>query len=193
MKAVRLALVLGSVALATGCASTLSGVGGNETYACKAPEGVVCTSIAGVYANSVQNNLPSQRVEKRSVDPVPQPVAAPHTAPIAGSAVDGGSIRSAARILRLWIAPWEDADGDLQDQSYVYVVVDSGRWLIEHRRSAIRNEFMPITAPNPAPAPTSDPSSASEREPASLSHPVSPPFPPVMKPPAPNESKQDAE
>ena len=190
MNPVRLALILAPMTLATGCASTLSGVGGNENYACKAPEGVVCTSIAGVYANSVQNNLPSQRVEKRAVAPVPQPAAGPRTVPIASSAVEGSSIRSASRILRLWIAPWEDADGDLQDQSYVYVVVDSGRWLIEHRRSAIRNEFMPIAAPTSA-APS--PSDASKQpEPASLPQPAGV-FPPQMKPPVTSEGKQDVE
>lgn len=192
MKPVRVALALALLTLATGCASTLSGVGGNETYACKAPEGVVCTSIAGVYANSVQNNLPSQRVEKRAADPLPQPPVAQRTAPIAGSAVDGSSIRSAARILRLWIAPWEDADGDLQDQSYVYVVVDSGRWLIEHRRSAIRNEFKPITAPTAAPPLPSNASSTPAREAASLSQPGGA-FSPALRAPAPNESKQDVE
>ena len=192
MNPVRLALMLAPMTLATGCASTLSGVGGNENYACKAPEGVVCTSIAGVYANSVQNNLPSQRVEKRAVAPVPQPAAAPRTVPIASSAVEGSSIRSAARILRLWIAPWEDTDGDLQDQSYVYVVVDSGRWLIEHRRSAIRSGFMPITAPNPAPPASADTSRTLDREPASLPQ-VGGAVPPAMKAPGQAEGKKDAE
>lgn len=192
MNCLRLVLILASMTLATGCASTLSGVGGNENYACKAPEGVVCTSIAGVYANSVQDNLPAQRVEKRAVDPVPQPAAAPRTAPIAGSAVEGSSIRSAARILRLWIAPWEDADGDLQDQSYIYVVVDSGRWLIEHRRSAIRNEFMPITAPTASALPPSDATKAPDGEPASLPQPGGA-FPPAMKAPGQAEGKKDAE
>ena len=43
-----LALVLG------GCATTLSGVGGSQRYACKAPPGVQCTSVSGVYANAVR-------------------------------------------------------------------------------------------------------------------------------------------
>ena len=192
MKLIHVALLSVSMTLAAGCASTLSGVGGHEGYACKAPEGVLCTSIAGVYSNSVQNNLPSQRVEKRSADPVPPPATMKRTAPIAGSATDGGSIRSAPRILRVWIAPWEDSDGDLQDQSHVYVVVDSGRWLIEHRRAAIRNAFMPIMAPTPAPPLPSNAGSAPEGEPASLSQPVAP-FSPQMRAPAPNESKQDVE
>ena len=38
----------------SGCASTLSGVGGADGYACKAPEGALCTSVSGVYANTAQ-------------------------------------------------------------------------------------------------------------------------------------------
>jgi conjugal transfer pilus assembly protein TraV len=45
--------------------------------------------------------------------------------------------------LRLWIAPWEDSEGDLHDQSYVYVVADPGRWVIEHNRKRIVDRYRP--------------------------------------------------
>ena len=49
----------------SGCASTLSGVGGADGYACKAPEGAMCTSVSGVYANSKQGTpKPAKTVEK---------------------------------------------------------------------------------------------------------------------------------
>ena len=140
--------LLGNLA---GCASTLSGLGGTQNYACKAPEGVLCTSVAGVYANSLQNNLPSQRLDRGPVDSAGNAAAISRTAPIAYSAADAAAMRSAPRVLRVWLSPWEDSDGDLQDQSYLYVVVDSGRWLIEHQRAPVRDEFAPIAAPNPAP------------------------------------------
>jgi conjugal transfer pilus assembly protein TraV len=54
-----------------------------------------------------------------------------------------GAIRSDPTVIRIWVAPWEDADGDLNDQSYVYMQVDAGRWLIEHNRAQIRREFAP--------------------------------------------------
>ena len=37
----------------SGCASTLSGIGGTQNYACKAPVGALCTSVSGVYANAL--------------------------------------------------------------------------------------------------------------------------------------------
>ena len=59
-------------------------------------------------------------------------------------------------MLRLWTKPWEDADGDLWDQGYVYVQVDAGRWQIDHVRQRIRDQYAPLRPP-PAPAPTALP------------------------------------
>lgn len=58
-----------------------------------------------------------------------------------------GAIRSDPTVIRMWIAPWEDADGDLNDQGFVYLQIDSGRWLIEHNRAQIRKEFAPQRMP----------------------------------------------
>ena len=65
-------------------------------------------------------------------------------------------LRSPARVLRLWVKPWEDADGDLMDQLYVYVPVDNGRWLVDHTQRQIRDAYAPIRAPRTAFAPYSD-------------------------------------
>ncbi len=62
-----------------------------------------------------------------------------------------GAIRSDPVVIRMWVAPWEDADGDLNDQTYVYLQVDSGRWLIEHNRAQVRREFAPRPAAGSTP------------------------------------------
>jgi conjugal transfer pilus assembly protein TraV len=62
-----------------------------------------------------------------------------------------GAIRSDPVVIRMWVAPWEDADGDLNDQTYVYLQVDSGRWLIEHNRAQVRREFAPRSAEGATP------------------------------------------
>ena len=154
------------VALAlSGCASTMSGVGGAERYACKAPEGALCTSVSGVYANSVQGMpKPVQPPEKKTAVVAPAIYGATSIAPDKPAAVSGTSIRSNPRVLRLWIAPWEDADGDLHEEALVHVVVDTGRWLIEHVRPAARSRVdgvappvSPAQEPSPAKAPTETP------------------------------------
>lgn len=151
-----------------GCMS-MSGLSGSSKYACAAPEGVACDSVSGTYTNALHNNLPSQqasasRTESREDAPVP--TASPVRQPMAAaprSVADGGAegapalaLRSQARVLRLWTKPWEDADGDLWDQGYVYVQVDAGRWQIDHVRQRIRDQYAPLRPP-PGPAPAALP------------------------------------
>ena len=139
----------------SGCASTLSGVGGADGYACKAPEGALCTSVSGVYANTAQGMpKPAQLPENQSP---PVIYGATSIAPDRTAALSSGPIRSNPRVLRLWIAPWEDADGDLHEAALVHVVVDTGRWLIEHVRPTARSRMDRVAPPvssaqDPSPA-----------------------------------------
>ena len=147
----RLTAALGGVVSLAGCMS-LSGLSGNSSYACKAPDGVTCQSVSGTYANAMANNLPAQRTRAM---PAAAPTAAPPSSAASAPTVHNAStdaapplpLRSAPRILRLWFKPWEDADRDLYDQGYVYVQVDGGRWLVDHAQRAIREAYAPVRAP----------------------------------------------
>lgn len=157
----------------SGCASSLSGVGGTERYACKAPEGALCTSVSGVYANSLHGAFrPAERQLPRASSAPPAAYGA--TPPDSATASDSAGtplrrLRSNARVLRVWIAPWEDSDGDLHEASTVHVLVDTGRWLIEHVRPATGTRVDGVAPPPPplvqeaAPAKTpSDPLQAED-------------------------------
>lgn len=134
----------------SGCASTLSGVGGVDGYACKAPEGAMCTSVSGVYANSAQGMpKPAKPPEKNSAPAASAIYGTSSIAPGRPAPAPSASIRSDPRVLRLWIAPWEDADGDLHEEALVHVVVDSGRWLIEHVRPVSRSRMDGVAPPMP--------------------------------------------
>ena len=136
------------VALGLSACGSLSGYDSKDSFSCKAPDGVLCASMTGIYANAQQNNLPGQNVHKTAATP-------DGAGPVTASAVradlamtpaisTGTPIRSAPRILRMWFAPWEDSDGDLHDQSFVYLNVDSGKWLIEHTRRRIQDSYRPV-------------------------------------------------
>jgi conjugal transfer pilus assembly protein TraV len=56
----------------------------------------------------------------------------------------GDPIRMPPLVLRVWIAPWEDTDGDLHDQHYLYTVVHQGKWLIETNHQQIRDAYKPV-------------------------------------------------
>jgi conjugal transfer pilus assembly protein TraV len=179
-------------AMLAGCTS-ISGLTGSSSYACKAPEGVTCDSVSGTYANAVQNNLPSQRA--RTASP-PIPPAAAGSAParsaeptqMAMSSVSPTPLRSSARILRLWFKPWEDADRDLYDQGYVYVQIDNGQWLVDHAQRQIRDAYAPLRPPPKAAASAGDGKELSALPPNLMSGPRPPsadnPFPGFVPPAA---------
>ena len=160
------ALLVGATAtLLGGCASTMGGLGGEGSYACKAPVGSQCTSVSGVYANSIHGQPPASALPKPAKEPTSTAVAA--TVASASTAAPGlgappSALRSQPRVLRLWIAPWEDADGDLHEASVVHVLVDTGRWLIERVLPANRQRVDAVQPPIPSAAPASGPASASE-------------------------------
>ena len=174
------ALLVGATAtLLGGCASTMSGLGGEGSYACKAPVGSQCTSVSGVYANSIHGQPPASALPKPAKEPTSTAAAA--TVASASTAAPGlgappSALRSQPRVLRLWIAPWEDADGDLHEASVVHVLVDTGRWLIERVTPANRQRVDAVRPPIPSAAPASGPASASE--PASFSETAPDRFPP---------------
>lgn len=129
--------------LLAGC-SSMSGFDAKTSFACKAPDGVRCQSMTGIYANIEAKALSGQRSLS----------GAKHDEQVTGSAgsvlgspiSSGTPIHSAPRILRIWFAPWEDADGDLHDQGYVYLTINNGSWLIEHNQRRISDAFQPVRA-----------------------------------------------
>jgi len=161
-----------------GC-SSMSGLSGKNEFACKAPDGVACESVSGVYTNSLHNNLPSQQVNAhkkgdeessngKQIAPLPAGTpAAPVISPRDLATIDSGMpLREPPRVLRVWLAPWEDELGDLHDQKFFYTVVNPGQWRIEANRQAIQDQFRPVyplskTKPATESKPTAKPSALS--------------------------------
>lgn len=173
--------------LLAGCMN-MSGLDGGSKYACAAPEGVACDSVSGTYANAVHNNLPSQRRAGAgrggaasgaapADTPPPRQPSTMALAPVSGSSADVDTatgtapaaplaLRTEGRVLRLWTKAWEDVDGDLWDQGYLYVQVSAGQWQIDHVRQRIRDRYAPLRPPPQVPGsttgspPGSDPDAA---------------------------------
>ncbi|WP_186111446.1 type IV conjugative transfer system lipoprotein TraV [Burkholderia gladioli] len=174
-----------SAALLSLTACSFSGYDASSSFACKAPEGVLCNSMSGIYANAMAHNLPEQRVHTGSgattnvtLGSYAKDVDAGHSAsgvsrgtPAAAGraatgilprALDSGApVRTASREMRIWFAPWQDADADLHDQEYVYLIVDSGHWSIAHNQERIRAAFRPVMPPIAVAAPAGSDGKAS--------------------------------
>lgn len=133
----------GSLVLAlAGCAGTMSGLDGPGRFSCQAPDGITCASLSGVYAHALQNHLPGQA---RPIDAArSEPAAASIQRPVPSF---GEPVRSAQKVRRVWLAPWEDDDEVLHDQAYLYLVVDPGRWQVEHARRQVGEGYRPVLPP----------------------------------------------
>lgn len=151
-----------------GCAGMMSGLDGQGKFSCKAPDGISCASLSGVYANAVQNNLPGQRTTAEAANG-PQPVQK-----IARQTPSSGEpIRSAQQVRRVWLAPWEDDEEVLHDQSYFYLVIDPGQWQVEYSRRKASEAYRPVIPPK-----TLAPSAPNAGEkPALRMEPGAPPMP----------------
>ena len=99
-------LVVAALALAaavSGCAST----GGS---------GPASSDLSSADADTSADAIKGTRVVAReSVRP-----------PAAGAV----PLRSPARVMRIWIAPWEDSRGDLHAPGYLYTEIDPRRWTL---------------------------------------------------------------
>lgn len=146
----KVVIVVTSLALLSGC--SLVGLDADDKFACKAPDGVSCKSVSGIYSNAIENNLPGQRKdgllgttksEREDETTYEKPSAPQHiarTLPYEAPS-EGTPLRSEVKQLRIWIAPFEDKDGVLHDQKFVYAITDSGQWMIERSKEAIRNQY----------------------------------------------------
>ena len=170
MNKIALSICLAALTLTLDGCGSLTGTGGSDKLACKAPDGVACSSLSGVYANALANNLPGlqkgQHATKTEAIATKDGKAyLPHSTSITGEAPTSGEpILTKAHVMRIWVAPWEDSEGDLHDQSYIYVVANSGRWAIEHNEKQIMNRYQPTFLKQPAQGSTqSEPGSVEKK------------------------------
>ena len=91
-------------------------------YGCPAPEGVQCKPISEVY-RSLGQKKPATKISKGDLSNSKASEAAQASeTPV--------PLRSAPKILRVWVSPWIDAEGDLHQEGYLYLVVDHGTWAL---------------------------------------------------------------
>lgn len=173
----------------------LLGLGGCATarYHCPEPKGVTCMGPREVYsATESQDQVSSEKKAARATatDRRDQPVAT--RALSRDIAVEDGSlslttsdrsmsaraiaddvpVRMPAKIMRVWLAPWEDAHGDLHLSERLFTEIEPRRWsvaapapeitphleLLEPLEPAAPQEVAsaagPSSVPAPKPAPT---------------------------------------
>lgn len=168
-------------ALVAGC-SSLAGVGGTDASTCATTAGRPCASIQSTYATRGSGLSTSPEMPKTEAGAT-QPAVAPtqYASPAAGihtGAEPVVALRSNPRVLRGWFKAWEDSDGDLFSDTYVYMTADGGRWLVDYAPRRARGEGVRLSAPAAA--------SETPAEPAATQAPATtaPSVPPAVRAPA---------
>lgn len=142
----RIPVVLISI-LASGCATT--------EYGCKGmPEDPKCLSTTEAYQLS-DKALPdpmkmsepkAEGVNAQTDSAVPSSSLPP--TPLLQKPVpkidDPTPIRTPAQVMRIWIAPWEDAEGDLMVSNYVYTEIEPRRWMIGKSAPTLSPSLVPL-------------------------------------------------
>lgn len=133
--------VIGVLLLQSGCSLNI----GKDEYSCPGmPTGVQCMSARDVYAATNDGKVP----RSMSPDEV-EAKANANGGSLDTSGDSSGSgdavidnyvaprlpdrpipIRTPAQVMRIWVAPWEDTNGDLIVTGFVYTEIEPRRWVI---------------------------------------------------------------
>ncbi|MGY6273982.1 TraV family lipoprotein [Methylomonas sp. MgM2] len=123
--------------LTTGCATT--------EYACKGmPDEPSCLSTTQAYqvTNTALPETPPEN--SSSSESTSLPTFAPPLQQPVPKIEDPTPIRTPSQVMRIWIAPWEDADGDLMVSNYVYTELEPRRWMIGKPAPTASSSLIPL-------------------------------------------------
>lgn len=127
-----LAVVVGTLAL-QGCSVFRDFK--TPRFTCGLPNGTGCKPVSEVYKLSVAGRLKASsttgkaNTDSSSTGTADAGAGKASAKPVA-TVVPTDPVLSQPRQLRLWLGRWEDRDGDLHDETYLYLRLDNGQWLL---------------------------------------------------------------
>lgn len=148
---------MGKIALTVSLvALLLSVVSCGPKYACRnTMAGVKCETPTEVYQHIIEGNLKDQvatesfpKADKNLPDKdVKMRIKKPEEPGIASQMEikeQRKPIRIQPRVVRLWLAPWEDSDGDLHMGGFIYVeVAGKKRWVLGEKTQDLDSRVTP--------------------------------------------------
>ncbi|MBY5940575.1 type IV conjugative transfer system lipoprotein TraV [Halomonas sp. DP5N14-9] len=149
----KLIVSLGIGTVISGCSAL--NIGESE-YSCSGiPEGVRCMSTKDVYNLTNNGNVPvalgAESVESATRVAGDQPSAGGEDPnDVVGNYVSPRlpdrpvPVRTPAEVMRIWIAPWEDDDGDLIVTGHLYTEIEPRRWVIGEPTANTQPSLKPL-------------------------------------------------
>ena len=133
---IRLSLAGLTVLLSTGCATQ---------YGCKGmPDDPVCLSTTEAYQLTDKALPEAPKADATSQPGVPVSKPSPVQRQPVPKIDDPTPIRTPAQVMRIWIAPWEDSEGDLMVSNYVYTELEPRRWMIGKSAPTLSPSLIPL-------------------------------------------------
>ena len=113
-------------------------------YGCKGmPDDPKCLSTTEAY-QVTDNALPAPpKVSAAVKATVSSNMPNPQLQPVP-KIDDPTPIRTPAQVMRIWIAPWEDSDGDLMVSNYVFTELEPRRWMIGKSAPTLSPSLIPL-------------------------------------------------
>jgi len=122
--------------------------GCSAKYGCKGmPDDPTCTSAVEAYKatdkakSTVHSSDTAPAASETAATAMPETLVEPAPVPRID---DPTPIRTPSKVMRIWVAPWEDADGDLNVSGYVFTELEQRRWMIGKSAPAQSPSISPL-------------------------------------------------
>lgn len=150
----KLAILTGSVLVLNGCSYLGIGQG---SFSCPGGiDGVRCMSARQVYqATESSDYVQTVGEDDNNGNGERKPVGISstlHSQVAVPSIEQPVPIRTQAKVMRIWMAPWEDDDGDLHADGYLYTEIESRRWNLGERFRSAGSGISPLLVKTPTSA-----------------------------------------
>jgi len=124
------------IAITTGCATDYGCKGMPDEPSCLSTTQAYQVTNTAITEAPAENNPNSETTSSTAlVPPLQQPVP---------KIEDPTPIRTPSQVMRIWIAPWEDADGDLMVSNYIYTELEPRRWMIGKAAPTASSSLIPL-------------------------------------------------
>ncbi len=113
-------------------AGVLAGCASGPKYACSMPDGVGCKSVSEVYAGARHEPMPGASASRTlSTGGSKDKMTTGMPRPVIATVKPGEAVLTTPKYARMWIDRWEDSDGDMHDETFIYLRLDNGSWVLK--------------------------------------------------------------
>lgn len=113
------------------------------------PEVYEATESSDYVKTRAEENQTGANANKQSVPVVAKVGSEQVAVPRIGQPVP---IRTQAKVMRIWIAPWEDNDGDLHANGYIYTEIEQRKWNLGQPFNSPGTALSPLSVVTPSKA-----------------------------------------